>query len=60
MIEQQTQSLATQARRAMAILILGRFIRSIRSIFVPATAIIGFSRLLTFFFVLYQPSRGPG
>jgi hypothetical protein len=44
----------------MAILILGRFIRSIRSIFVPATAIIGFSCLLTFFFVLYQPSRGPG
>ncbi|KAI9435260.1 Metallo-dependent phosphatase [Lactarius indigo] len=39
---------------------LGRFVRFIRSIFVPATAIIGFSSLLTFFFVLYQPTRGPG
>ena len=39
---------------------IGRFIRFIRSIFVPATAIIGFSCLLTFFFVLYQPTRGPG
>ena len=39
---------------------LGRFIRFTRSIFVPATAIIGFSCLLTFFFVLYQPTRGPG
>ncbi|KAI0291650.1 Metallo-dependent phosphatase [Multifurca ochricompacta] len=39
---------------------LGRFVRFIRSIFVPATTIIGFSCLLTFFFVLYQPTRGPG
>ncbi len=39
---------------------LSRFIRFIRSTCVPATAIIGFSCLLTFFFVLYQPSRGPG
>ena len=39
---------------------LSRFIRFIRSIFVPATVIIGFSCLLTFFFVLYQPTRGPG
>jgi hypothetical protein len=39
---------------------IGRFIRSIHSIFVPTTAIIGFSCLLTFFFVLYQPTRGPG
>ena len=39
---------------------LSRIIRFIRSIFVPATAIIGFSCLLTFFFVLYQPTRGPG
>lgn len=39
---------------------LGRFIRFIQSIFVPTTAIIGFSCLLTFFFVLYQPTRGPG
>lgn len=39
---------------------LGRLIRFIRSIFVPATAIIGFSCVLTFFFVLYQPTRGPG
>jgi hypothetical protein len=39
---------------------LGRFIRWIRSIFVPTTAIVAFSCLLTFFFVLYQPTRGPG
>lgn len=39
---------------------LGRFIRSIHSIFVPTTAIVGFSFLLTFFYVLYQPTRGPG
>ena len=39
---------------------IGRFIRSVHSIFVPTTAIIGFSCLLTFFFVLYQPTRGPG
>jgi hypothetical protein len=38
----------------------GPFLRFIRSIFVPTTAIIGFSCLLTFFFVLYQPTRGPG
>ncbi|KAH8103804.1 Metallo-dependent phosphatase [Cristinia sonorae] len=36
---------------------LGRFLRSI---FAPATAIIGFSCLLTFIFILYQPSHGPG
>jgi hypothetical protein len=39
---------------------LGRFMRFIRSIFVPTAAIVGFSCLLTFFFVLYQPTRGPG
>ena len=38
----------------------GRFIRSIYSIFVPTAAIVGFSLLLTFFYVLYQPTRGPG
>lgn len=42
------------------VIAFGRIIRSIRSIFVPTTAIIGFSCLLTFFFVLYQPTRGPG
>lgn len=39
---------------------LGRFVRFIRSIIVPTTTIIAFSCLLTFFFVLYQPTRGPG
>ena len=39
---------------------LGRFMRFIRSIFVPTTTIIAFSCLLTTFFVLYQPTRGPG
>ena len=37
-----------------------RFFRFLRSIFVPATTILAFSCLLTFFFVLYQPTRGPG
>ncbi|KAI0259375.1 Metallo-dependent phosphatase-like protein [Gloeopeniophorella convolvens] len=39
---------------------IGRFTRFLRSIFVPTTTIIAFSCLLTFFFVLYQPTRGPG
>lgn len=37
-----------------------RFLRFLRSIFIPTTTIVGFSCLLTFFFVLYQPTRGPG
>jgi hypothetical protein len=40
--------------------VFGRLIRSVHSIFVPTTAIVGFSFLLTFFYVLYQPTRGPG
>ena len=36
---------------------MGRFLRSI---FVPATSIFIFSCLLTFIFVLYQPTAGPG
>ncbi|OBZ66763.1 putative inactive purple acid phosphatase 29, partial [Grifola frondosa] len=39
---------------------LFRFGRFIRSIFVPTAAIIIFSCLLTFIFVLYQPTPGPG
>jgi hypothetical protein len=38
----------------------GRFIRFLRCTLVPSITIIGFSCLLTFFFVLYQPTRGPG
>ncbi|KAI0315885.1 Metallo-dependent phosphatase [Amylostereum chailletii] len=38
----------------------GRFFRFLRSIFVPATTTFAFACLLTFFFVLYQPTRGPG
>ncbi|THH19807.1 hypothetical protein EW146_g1433 [Bondarzewia mesenterica] len=37
-----------------------RFLRFLRSIFIPTTTIVAFSCLLTFFFVLYQPTRGPG
>lgn len=36
---------------------VGRFLRSIM---VPTIAVIGFSFLLTFVFVLYQPTPGPG
>ena len=39
---------------------LGRIGRFLHSIFAPATAIFGFSCLLTFIFVLYQPHPGPG
>lgn len=39
---------------------LYRFFRFLRSICVPMAAIIGFSSLLTFIFVLYQPTIGPG
>ncbi|KAJ8095182.1 Phosphatase dcr2 [Marasmius tenuissimus] len=37
-----------------------RFLRSVRSTCAPFTAIVGFSCLLTFIFILYQPSPGPG
>jgi hypothetical protein len=40
--------------------VCSRFFRSLHSILVPSITIIGFSCLLTFFFVLYQPTRGPG
>ena len=36
---------------------LGRFLRSILA---PASATIGFACLLTFIFILYQPTPGPG
>lgn len=44
----------------MAVPTLARLSRFIGSIFAPATAIFGFSCLLTFIFVLYQPHPGPG
>ncbi|KAI0689492.1 Metallo-dependent phosphatase [Cytidiella melzeri] len=44
----------------MAFPTLARLARFIRSIFAPAAAIFGFSCLLTFIFVLYQPHVGPG
>ncbi|KAL0570041.1 Phosphatase dcr2 [Marasmius crinis-equi] len=37
-----------------------RFLRTLRSTCAPFTAIVGFSCLLTFIFILYQPSPGPG
>lgn len=37
-----------------------RFFRFLRSIAEPALAIVGFSCLLTFIFILYQPTPGPG
>ncbi|KAI0085829.1 Metallo-dependent phosphatase [Irpex rosettiformis] len=44
----------------MAVPTFARLSRFIGSIFAPATAIFGFSCLLTFIFVLYQPHLGPG
>ncbi|TFK39994.1 Metallo-dependent phosphatase-like protein [Crucibulum laeve] len=37
-----------------------RFLRALRSMCAPITAIIGFSFLLTWIFILYQPTPGPG
>ncbi|KAI6010736.1 Metallo-dependent phosphatase-like protein [Pisolithus orientalis] len=37
-----------------------RFFRFLRSIAEPVLAIVGFSCLLTFIFILYQPTPGPG
>jgi hypothetical protein len=37
-----------------------RFVRFMRSICAPFTAVVGFSCLLTFIFILYQPTPGPG
>ncbi|KAJ7588171.1 Metallo-dependent phosphatase-like protein [Mycena floridula] len=39
---------------------MGYAVRFLRSIFAPLSAIIGFSCLLTFLFILYQPTPGPG
>ncbi|KAI0714201.1 Metallo-dependent phosphatase [Cerioporus squamosus] len=39
---------------------LFRLARFLRSIFVPTASIVAFSCLLTFIFVLYQPTPGPG
>ncbi|KAH9926297.1 Metallo-dependent phosphatase [Epithele typhae] len=44
----------------MAAFSLFRFARFLRSIFVPTASIIGFSFLLTYIFILYQPTPGPG
>lgn len=43
----------------MARSIRKRLLPVLRAILAPACAIIAFSCLLTFFFVLYQPTRGP-
>lgn len=39
---------------------LYRFFRALRSMCAPITAVVGFSCLLTFIFILYQPTPGPG
>ena len=51
---------ATSTPAIMAVPTFARLSRFIGSIFAPATAIFGFSCLLTFIFVLYQPHAGPG
>lgn len=37
-----------------------RLFRALKSMCAPITAVIGFSCLLTFIFILYQPTPGPG
>lgn len=37
-----------------------KFLRGIRSVCLPITTVVGFTLLLTWFFVLYQPNYGPG
>ena len=44
----------------MALPTFPRLNRFIKSIFAPATTIFCFSVLLTFIFILYQPTPGPG
>lgn len=44
----------------MAAFSCARLFRSLRGIFAPTAAVIGFSCLLTFLFILYQPTVGPG
>ncbi|KAG2346718.1 Metallo-dependent phosphatase [Suillus weaverae] len=44
----------------MAAFSFSRIGRSMRAILLPTAAVIGFSCLLTYFFVLYKPTVGPG
>ncbi|EGN95034.1 hypothetical protein SERLA73DRAFT_125374 [Serpula lacrymans var. lacrymans S7.3] len=44
----------------MAAFSIFRFFRFLRAIFAPMALVIGFSCLLTFIFILYQPTTGPG
>jgi hypothetical protein len=44
----------------MAAFSFSRIGRSMRGMLLPVAAVIGFSCLLTYFFVLYQPTVGPG
>ena len=37
-----------------------KFFRGLRSMCAPILAVVGFSLLLTYIFILYQPTRGPG
>lgn len=37
-----------------------RIFRSVRSVCLPVTTVVGFSFLLTWIFILYQPTPGPG
>jgi hypothetical protein len=47
-------------RWTMAGFSIFRFFRFLRSLCAPITACIGFSCLLAFVFILYQPTPGPG
>ncbi|KAF9478252.1 phosphatase DCR2 [Pholiota conissans] len=37
-----------------------KFFRGVRSICAPVTTVVGFSLMLLYVFILYQPTRGPG
>lgn len=53
-------SAETKTLFAMAGFTVFRFFRFLRSMCAPITACIGFSCLLSFIFILYQPNDGPG
>ena len=58
---QSPKSSLARAKLTMAFAIsCGRILRFLRSIITPVTTVLAFSTLLTWMFILYQPTKGPG